>query len=101
MMTFVQVAETLVTTANNSPSQDYTHPNNQTTLSCSKNLGRSTVVCEMSIILINSNKFECCSGYKDDHQNQVSLLNYLKSSVDFCSLHKAYSSCAMMLLGKF
>ena len=32
MMTSAQVVETLVTTADNSPSQDYTHPDDQTTL---------------------------------------------------------------------
>ena len=31
-MTSAQVVETSVTTTNNSPSQDYTHPDNQTTL---------------------------------------------------------------------
>ena len=32
MMTSAQVVETSVTTAANSPSQDYTHPDDQTTL---------------------------------------------------------------------
>ena len=32
MMTSVQVVETSVTTTDNSPSQDYTHPDDQTTL---------------------------------------------------------------------
>ena len=32
MMTSAQVVETSVTTTDNSPSQDYTHPNDQTTL---------------------------------------------------------------------
>ena len=32
MMTSAQVVETSVTTTNNSPSQDYSHPDNQTTL---------------------------------------------------------------------
>ena len=31
MMTSAQAGETLVTTTDNSPSQDYTHPDNQTT----------------------------------------------------------------------
>ena len=33
MMTSAQVVETSVTTTDNSPSQDYTHPDDQTTLS--------------------------------------------------------------------
>ena len=32
MMTSAQVVETSVTTTDNSPSQDYTHPDDQTTL---------------------------------------------------------------------
>ena len=32
MMTSAQVVETSVTITDNSPSQDYTHPDNQTTL---------------------------------------------------------------------
>ena len=32
MMTSAQVVETSVTITNNNPSQDYTHPDNQTTL---------------------------------------------------------------------
>ena len=32
MMTSAQVVETSVTTTDNSPSQDYTHPDGQTTL---------------------------------------------------------------------
>ena len=32
MMTFAQVVKMSVTTTDNSPSQDYTHPNDQTTL---------------------------------------------------------------------
>ena len=33
MMTSAQIVETSVTTTDNSPSQDYTHPDDQTTLS--------------------------------------------------------------------
>ena len=38
MMTSAQVVETSVTTTDNSPSQDYTHPDDQTTLLQKKTL---------------------------------------------------------------
>ena len=44
MMTSAQVVETSVTTTDNSPSQDYTHPDHQTTLL--RNPRVQTIYCD-------------------------------------------------------